>query len=126
MYCICCNKNNVIPYDGSYKLRKDPHHPEVTEEDLLWKKDKTTDGKYKTINQSMIEGGIIHIIDAGYGSTHDGDQIIIAICDDCITDKLKDGTLLYFDNYMGSSWVTKNVDESKKIYRRRKNLDKLV
>jgi hypothetical protein len=27
---------------------------------------------------------------------------------------------------MGSSWVTKNVDESKKIYRRRKNLDKLV
>ena len=126
MYCICCNKNNVIPYDGSYKLRKDPHHPEVTEEDLLWKKDKTTDGKYKTINQSMIEGGIIHIIDAGYGSTHDGDQIMIAICDDCITDKLKDGTLLYFDNYMGSSWVTKNVDESKKIYRRRKNLDKLV
>lgn len=126
MYCICCNKNNVIPYDGSYKLGSDPHHPEVTEEDLLWKKDKTTDGKYKTINHSMIEGGIIHIIDAGYGSMHDGDQIIIAICDDCITDKLKDGTLLYFDNYMGSSWVTKNVDESKKIYRRRKNLDKLV
>ena len=124
MYCICCNKNNVIPYDGSYKLS--PHHREVTEEDLLWKKDKTTDGKYKTINHSMIEGGIIHIIDAGYGSTHDGDQIIIAICDDCIKDKVKDGTLLYFDNYMGSSWVTKNVDESKKIYRRRKNLDKLV
>ena len=92
MYCICCNKNNVIPYDGSYKLS--PHHREITEEDLLWKKDKTTDGKYKTINQSMIEGGIIHIIDAGYGSTHDGDQFIIAICDDCIKDKVKDGTLL--------------------------------
>ena len=124
MYCICCNKNNVIPYDGSYKLGSDPHHPEVTEEDLLWKKDKTTDGKYKTINHSMIEGGIIHIIDAGYGSTHDGDQIIIAICDECIAKNLEDSTLLYFSGSYNSS--DNLVKQSKSRYRRRKNLDKLT
>ena len=76
----------------------------------------------------MVDNGIIHIIDAGYGSKHDGDQFIIAICDDCIKENKEDGTLLYYDNYMhsGEGFVEEEKENSKKIYRRRKNLDGLV
>jgi hypothetical protein len=126
MYCICCKKDKVIPYDGSYKLGKDPHHSEVTEEDLLWKNEETKDGRFKTIDHEMVSDGIIQIIDAGYGSKSDGDQFIIAICDDCIKENLEDGTLLYFSNYMSSYFTKVNIEKSKKAYRRRKNLDKLV
>jgi hypothetical protein len=126
MYCICCKKDRVIPFDGSYKLRKDPHHLEITEEDILWKNEETKDGRFKTVNSEMVSDGIIQIIDAGYGSKSDGDQFIIAICDDCIKENLEDGTLLYFGNYMSSYFTKVNIEKSKKTYRRRKNLDKLV
>ena len=126
MYCICCKKDKVIPFDGSYKLRKDPHHPDVTEEDILWKNEETKDGKFKTVNSEMVSDGIIHIIEAVYGSKNDGDRFIIAICDDCIKENVEDGTLLYFDNYMSSYFTKENINKSKKAYRRRKNLDKLV
>ena len=33
----------------------------------------------RSINNAMVDNGIIQIIDAGYGSTHDGDKLIIAI-----------------------------------------------
>ena len=124
MYCICCKKDRVIPFDGSYK--KDPHHLEITEEDILWKNEETKDGRFKTVNSEMVSDGIIQIIDAGYGSKCDGDQFIIAICDDCIKENLEDGTLLYFGNYMSSYFTKVNIEKSKKTYRRRKNLDKLV
>jgi len=79
------------------------------------------------VNNKMINNGIIHIIDAGYGSTHDGDQFVIAICDDCIKQNLEDATLLYFGNYMGyGSMIVDEVEVSKNKYRRRKNLDDLV
>ena len=127
MYCICCKKNNVIPFDGSYKLKKNPHHPEITEEDIIWKKNKRPDGSLVNVNNEMIDNGIIHIIDAGYGSKHDGDQIILAICDDCIKENLEDATLLYYDNYMfPDEWSEEDIEKSKQKYRRRKNLDDLV
>jgi hypothetical protein len=67
------------------------------------------------------------MIDAGYGSTHDGDQFVIAICDECIKENVQDGTLLYWGNYMGFSDISEDdVQKSKMIYRRRKNIDKLV
>ena len=75
----------------------------------------------------MIDNGIIHIIDAGYGSRFDGDQFIIAICDDCIKENLADATLLYYGNYMGyGNMIVDEVENSKQKYRRRKNLDKLI
>ena len=122
MYCICCKRNNVKPYTlGQYI--------EQTEEDLLWAKD--IDGGF-IINNQMIDGGIIQIIEAGYGSTHDGDKLIIAICDDCINVNLEDATLLYYDDYLYPSKEEKDfieaefINTSKKKYRRRKNLDELV
>jgi len=76
----------------------------------------------------MIDNGIIHIIDAGYGSTHDGDQFVIAICDDCIKENLGDATLLYYGNYMYApeGYVEEEREKSKQKYRRRKNLDNLT
>jgi hypothetical protein len=123
MYCICCKKYKIEPsnqFDES-----------LSEEDLLWKNETVKiDGisKTSTINNKMVNDGIIHIIEAGYGSKNDGDRIILAICDDCIKENIEDGTLLYFDNYMFSdeSFIKEEVDKSKKIYRRRKNLDNLV
>jgi hypothetical protein len=122
MYCICCKKNNVTP------LEKGMIKNESSEEDLIWKKEKRKDGSLVNVNNEMINNGIIHIIDAGYGSTHDGDQIIIAICDDCIKENLEDGTLLYYGNYMypNENFIVEDVDKSKQKYRRRNNLDNLV
>lgn len=123
MYCICCKKNTVTPSlpDGV-----------TCEEDLLWKKTKLgNDGSYyeHNINNEMVMGGIIQIIDGGYGSKHDGSRIILAICDDCIKGNLEDATLLFFDDYMypDKYFIDKEfVEKSKKAYRRRKNLDGLV
>ena len=120
MYCICCKKNNVIP--ENYRIGFSE-----TEEDVLYF-NKERNGSNLNINNEMVDNGIIHIIDAGYGSKHDGDQFIIAICDDCIKENKEDGTLLYYDNYMhsGEGFVEEEKENSKKIYRRRKNLDGLV
>jgi len=129
MYCICCKKNNVIPDKFSYtKESMRGLEEKVEEEDILWKDSKRPDGSLVNVNNEMIDNGIIHIIDAGYGSVHDGDQFVIAICDDCIKENLEDATLLYYGNYMYAreGFVEEEKEKSKKIYRRRKNLDGLV
>ena len=128
MYCICCKKNNVTPNPTpvSSKISTEDSPPQH-EEDILWKDSKRPDGSLVNVNNEMIDNGIIHIIDAGYGSTHDGDQFIIAICDDCIKENLADATLLYWGNYMGyGNMIVDEVENSKQKYRRRKNLDKLI
>ena len=125
MYCICCKKDNVIPLNITSKWVVD----KPNEEDLLWKNEKDDHSKeirYKTIQNEMIDNGIIDIINAGYGSSHDGDRIILAICDDCIKENLEDGTLLYFSNYFTKIGIEDNVTKSKKIYQRRKRLDDLI
>jgi len=126
MYCICCKKNNVIPYTprmGSKISTEDS--PPQSEEDVIWKRERREDGSLVNVNNEMIDNGIIHIIDAGYGSTHDGDQFVIAICDDCIKENLQDATLLYYYNYMYGN-NEDEVEKSKQKYRRRKNLDNIV
>lgn len=121
MYCICCKKNNVKPLDVSSKKS------DKSEEDLLWSKVTKPDGKIHTISNEMINNGIIEIIDSGYGSIHDGDQFIIAICDRCIDENLKDGTLLYWGNYMGFSDISdSDIEKSRQTFRRRCNIDKLI
>ena len=128
MYCICCKKNNVIPNTPpvSSKIGTEDSPPQH-EEDILWKNSKRPDGSFVNVNNEMIDNGIIHIIDAGYGSTHDGDQFVIAICDDCIKLNLEDATLLYWGNYMGyGNMIVDEVEKSKQKYRRRKNLDSLT
>ncbi len=131
MYCICCKQD---------KIEQDRNHTDLSEEDYIWSVEKKelktqeeidyfgTKVLVTNTNNRMWSGGIVHIIDAGYGSSHDTDKFVIAICDDCITKESQDGTLLYHGNYMSSDsdWTQKEVDKSKQAYRRRKNLDKLV
>ena len=124
MYCICCKGFKVEPMSFAPK----DSLSELSEEELLWTEvDEDRGGrKYtSTIDNEMIAGGIIQIVTAGYGSNHDGDKFIIAICDDCIQSNLDDGTLLLFKS---GSYVTPEVDleKSKKIYKRRKRLDDLI
>ena len=129
MYCICCKKNNVIPNTPSVSSKiSTEDSPPQHEEDILWKDSKRPDGSLVNVNNEMIDNGIIHIIDAGYGSTHDGDQFVIAICDDCIKENSQDSTLLYWGNYMYGleGFVKEEVEKSKQKYRRRKNLDDIV
>jgi hypothetical protein len=128
MYCICCKRNNVKPseFKSGNSEREVPY---VTEEEILWRKEaRESDNFNLNINSEMIDNGIIQIISAGYRSSYDGDEIILAICDECIKDNLEDGTLLYYDNYLGvdPDWNKNHQDKSKQIYRRRKNLDGLV
>ena len=129
MYCICCKKNNVIPNTPpvSSKISTEDSPPQH-EEDILWKDSKRPDGSLVNVNNEMIDNGIIHIIDAGYGSTHDGDQFVIAICDDCIKENLGDATLLQYGNYRGydNNMIEDEVEKSKQKYRRRNSLDKLI
>jgi hypothetical protein len=129
MYCICCKKNNVIPNTPpvSSKIATEDSPPQH-EEDILWKDSKRPDGSLVNVNNEMIDNGIIHIIDAGYGSTHDGDQFVIAICDNCIKENLQDATLLYYGNYMygNEGFVHEEIEKSKQKYRRRKNLDNII
>lgn len=67
--CFCCNKN----VDGDYKI---------------WDtSDKTKIDK--GITGGTIDKGIAEIITAGYGSIYDLSHFLLAICDDCITEKLK-------------------------------------
>jgi len=129
MYCICCKKNNVITNTFSYNKKSMKGVEEkISEEDILWKNSKRPDGSLVNVCNEIIDNGIIHIIDAGYGSRHDGDQIVIAICDDCIKENLEDATILYWGNYMYSNtgFVYEEVEKSKQKYRRRKNLDDIV
>jgi len=117
MYCICCKKNNVKPMGIA------------SEEDLLWKNEKDERSNqvyYKTIESEMVDNGTIDILNAGYGSKHDGERILLAICDDCIKENLADGTLLYFSNYMTKIGVEDKVEKSKKTYQRRCRLDGLL
>jgi hypothetical protein len=121
MYCICCKKNNITPYDPLMDGQLGTHK---TEEELLWR-DENRNGKNLTVDNEMINGGIIQIIHAGFGSLHDTDSFIIGICDSCIVENLSDGTLLL---YKSGDYVNpdKHVEESKRNYRRRKNLDGLI
>ena len=45
--------------------------------------------------------GIVEKVSAGYGSIHDGDQYLIAICDKCITEAKENKKIIYIRNYMG-------------------------
>jgi hypothetical protein len=128
MYCICCKRNNVLPMEIAYpnSYGRDLNN---IEEDLLWKNEKDETSKqnyYRTIENEMVDNGGIEIVNLGYGSRHDGDRILLAICDACITENLADGTLLYFSNYMTNIGVEGNVEKSKKLYQRRTRLDGLV
>lgn len=129
MYCICCKKDKLKP--GLDDMSEEDYIWKVERKELKSKEEQEYFGSKVQItntNNRMWSDGIVHIIDAGYGSNHDTDKFVIAICDDCINLNLEDGTLLYHGNYMYPDHpaTEEERNKSKQIYRRRKNLDDLV
>lgn len=100
MMCICCDKKISLLYPEDIPLGK-------SEEDLVFELKKVqVDGTYdeevlQNASSYMWRDGIIDKISAGYGSGHDGDEFLIAICDDCVRSKTLTGNIAYISNYMG-------------------------
>lgn len=91
MMCICCSKK-ISPLFNEGK----------SEEKIVFGKEEkqTKEGDAFTLDASseMWKNGVIGLISAGYGSSHDMDEFVISICDDCITLKKSTGHLAYLGN----------------------------
>ena len=128
MRCIFCQKDKIKHYETDSSISEEQAIFDVEKTDLneeaqkYYKKNKLiTDA-----NSRMWHGGIVNIITAGYGSSHDTDQYVIAMCDDCVTEKEANGVLLYHSNYMSPAYGEESKEKSKSLYRRNKNLDDLL
>lgn len=128
MRCLICGENKV----------KSSTHNGMSEEDAIFliekigpEKDHQPKNQYtqkvSTADNRMWNDGIVQIISAGYGSKHDTDQFVMAICDECINEKQDQGLLLYYGNYMNPGEYDKEqIAKSRIRYRRDSNLDNLV
>lgn len=126
--CICCDKKISLLYPeidlASGKL----------EEDVIFntKEKIQIDGDYDqeiTVNagSKMWNDGLVHKVSAGYGSCHDGDEFIIAICDDCIKKKKLTGNIAYVDNYMGYPLKgDEDYEKSRIAWRRYNRIDDIL
>lgn len=54
------------------------------------------------VARQPFSSGMAGNIDAGYGSRHDTDVFMIAVCDDCIETKRNEGRLTFVYSYMPS------------------------
>lgn len=127
MMCICCDKR--IPLLLS---------PEISAEDeekvVFVKEKKQIKGKFDEImvsgaESNMWRNGVVGLIGANYGSGHDGDEFIIAVCDDCITKKKMTGNIAFIDNYMGGvtdPMLKEDYDKSRIAWRRYNMIDDLL
>ncbi len=118
MKCVCCNK----PIKAIYG--------DISQEESVFKVQEKRNGntivEIKAENRMWLDG-VVGNISAGYGSSKDGDQYVIAICDDCITEKIEDGSMAHTGNYMSRTTEVLNIiEENKKKWRRNNNLDELL
>ena len=118
MKCICCERNIVKPYDK-----------DISEEDYIWSKEEygVNNDKVRRAENRMWLDGLVANVSAGYGSINDGSMYVIAICDECITQKYESGIIAHTGDYMiGDEEFNKEmIETSKKLWRRDQNLDKL-
>lgn len=119
MKCICCERNIVRPYDK-----------EISEEDYIWSirsYGKDNSQKERAENRMWIDG-LVANVSAGYGSTLDGNMYVIAICDECTKKKHQEGIIAYTGDYIinDKEFNEEMIEESKKLWRRDQNLDKLT
>lgn len=61
-------------------------------------------------NHGMWDDGLIAEVSAGYGSAHDGDSLLIAICDGCLDRRLKDQSIIYLYDYISQGYTDVNRD----------------
>lgn len=129
MMCICCDKRiSLINWDG-----KDKQGEEMDEEKIVFEKrkrqvyDKQTSDFDKEITldatSEMWNSGVVGKIEAGYGSRHDFDQFVIAICDDCLEKKKLQGVVAYTGGYMSTP---DDFEKSRIAWRRYNRIDDLL
>jgi hypothetical protein len=115
MMCICCDEKISLyltdknEEDVVFNKEKRGIHGEPEEEIIL------------DAGSQMWKDGVVDLISAGYGSIHDGDEFIIAICDECLNKKIMTGHIAYIDNYVGESIKGSEKYKSARIAWRRYN-----
>ena len=124
MMCICCDKRISLHREE-----------EKAEESVVFEKEKIQivsqfDGEtIRNAGSYMWNDGVVGIISANFGSTHDGDEFVIAICDECIDKKLMTGNLAFIDNYMGGikhEWIKEIYEKRRIAWRRYNKIDDLL
>lgn len=114
MKCICCNKSI------------NPLHTDLSHEEAVFKTEKGKNSQIKAENR-MWSDGVVGNISAGFGSVLDGGMFVIAVCDDCIREKVESGVIAYTGNYMfGTPSVSEEIDRCRKIWRRSNNIEDLL
>lgn len=71
--CIVCGKE-IQPGDNDPQIQEEP------------------------ADQALWLDGLVHVVMAGFGSRHDANRYLIAICDDCIEKTDSDGRLKFLSN----------------------------
>lgn len=121
MKCICCNKKiNHLNIGAS---------PSDEDAIFLTIEKKRGDGTifHERAENRLWVDGVVGNISAGYGSSNDGSVYVIGVCDDCISIKVKEGSIAYTSNYIcQNDEVKSEIENSKKIFRRNNNLDNLI
>jgi len=68
--------------------------------------DKVLESMYDTgetgggLSNHCWSDGVVENIHAGYGSRYDGSAFTLAICDDCLVDKVEKGVIFYDREYI--------------------------
>lgn len=69
-------------------------------------------------NNFMWRGGIVSKVDAGFGSSLDGDIYYMGICDECVDKNTQTGRMRYIGDYM-TGYPKYTEDEIAEFDRRR-------
>lgn len=110
MKCICYNKKISLLQENSLKESK-----------IVFKREqRIVRDRVITLDagSEMWNGGIVGLISAGYGSNTDGDEFIIAICDECLATKKDNGTVAVVGNYMSGAFH-KNILKNGNLFGRK-------
>jgi hypothetical protein len=111
MICECCGqeiKGSVCPVCGHLPIQNQNHCPVCGNEiDVQFKcvccgknleRDITTriglPVRLLPPEFDCWNNGAVGLIEAGYGSRHDTKQMVIGLCDECITEKIKQKLIL--------------------------------
>jgi len=85
MNCIVCRKEIFPLPDMGGELNPDYVEPPNMDE---------------YVNNTNWNDATVDFIYPGYGSSHDTDKMRIAVCDECVTNRLADGTIQNCGNYL--------------------------
>jgi hypothetical protein len=108
MKCVICG--NHVTLHRNYTISKNNNGETLINNKPI--------SEYKPESQ-MWEDGVISLFYGGYGSVFDGDIFYLAICDECIAKKYKDGSIFFAGDYM---FDQRNYEENDYDITRRKVL----